>query len=122
MTRTSLVEDFSNSYYLCRFYIAPYDGSRAVIQQEQHEHMNEALYAEDDELARVDNPVVMKVDETYVPVHGDTDIPDDTLAVPTDLLEGLRVTNPPELKEVLLPKPDTVLDVFWAASNVVSDG
>lgn len=112
MTGASIFEDFSSAYYLSRFYVTPYDGDRAAIQQDHHEHVNEELYATDDGLVRLDEPVVMKVDETYVPVHGDEDIPDGMLAVPDDILDTIRVTNPPELKEVLLPKPDARLNFF----------
>jgi hypothetical protein len=51
-------------------------------------------------------PLVMKVDTTHLAVHGDPSVPERTLAVPEDVLDGTRVRNPPTLTEVLLAKAD----------------
>ena len=101
-----MFEPFSSGYYLGRLYVEPHDGDRTLMQESEHEHVNRQLYAIDEGVERVDNPLVMKVDTTHLAVRGDPAIPDRTLAVPEDVLAGTRVRNPPALKEVLLAKAD----------------
>lgn len=105
-TVTSMFEEFSAGYYLGRLYVQPSDTERAVMHREQHVQVNEELYASDDGIERLDAPLLMKLDETHFPVHGEESVPQDTLAVPAKLLEQTRVRNPPALKEVLLAKAD----------------
>ncbi len=104
-----MFEPFSRSYMVGRLYVTPYDGSSPAMNRGQHESVNEALHA-DDPLVRIDAPLVMKVDEQHLLVEGDGDIPGHTLAVPGELIDDLRVRNPPERKEVLLAKPDSGLE------------
>ncbi|GAA0672602.1 DUF5802 family protein [Natronoarchaeum mannanilyticum] len=101
-----MFEEFSSGYYFGRLYVEPFDGDRAVMQRDQHERVNEQLYASGEGVERLDAPLVMKLDERHIPVHGEPDVPRDTLAVPATVLEDVRVRNPPALKEVLLAKAD----------------
>ncbi len=101
-----MFEEFSGGYYLGRLFVEPHDGDRAVMQRSQHERANRQLYASEDGIDRLDHPLVMKLDETHFPVHGAADVPSGTLALPTPILEQMRVTDPPALKEVLLAKAD----------------
>lgn len=99
-----MFEVFSRSYYLGRLYVTPTDGETAAIQREQHERLNEEVYATDEGLRRLDTPLVMKLESRHFPVHGDEAVPANTLAVPAELLEDTEVRNPPSLREVLLAK------------------
>ena len=99
-----MFEEFSSGYYLGRLYVEPYDGDRAMMSRDQHEQVNEQLYATGEGVERLDAPLVMKVDERHVAVHGQDGLPGDTLVLPAELLEDSRVRNPPALKEVLLAK------------------
>lgn len=97
---------FSAGYYLGRLYVQPGDREDAVIDAEQHEQVNRELYATGDGLERLDAPLVMKVHERHVPVHGEEGVPRDTLVLPRSTLEDTRVSNPPALTEVMLAKAD----------------
>jgi hypothetical protein len=95
-----MFEPFSRSYYLGRLYVEPYAGDRAVMHAEHHEQVNEQLY--DD----YGGPLVMKIGNAHVPVHGADDVPGRTVALPEDALSATGVDNPPTLSEVLLAKAD----------------
>ena len=101
-----MFEEFSSGYYLGRLYVEPYDGERPVMRRDQHEQINEQLYASGEGVERLDSPLVMKVDHHHVAVQGEDGIPEGTLALPEDLLDDTRIRNPPTLKEVLLAKAD----------------
>ena len=101
-----MFEEFSRGYYLGRLYVEPNDGERPVMHRDQHERVNEQLYAAGEGVERLDYPLVMKLDETHLAVHGDDEVPEDTLMVPDSLLSSTRVRNPPALREVLLAKAD----------------
>lgn len=101
-----MFEEFSRGYYLGRLYVQPADREDAVIDREQHEHVNRELYASGDGLERLDAPLVMKVHEQHVPVHGESGVPRDTLLLPREVLDDTRVSNPPALTEVFLAKAD----------------
>ena len=101
-----MFERFSRGYYLGRLYVEPGERETAAMCREQHERVNEQLYADGEGIDRLDRPLVMKLDSSHFPVTGDEGVPPDTLAVPQSLLDGTRVRNPPTLKEVLLAKAD----------------
>lgn len=101
---TSMFEVFSRSYYLGRLYITPTDEDHALMQSEQHERINEEVYATGEGLERLDAPLVMKLESQHFPVHGDEAVPANTLALPEPLLEGTDIRSPPSLREVLLAR------------------
>lgn len=101
-----MFEEFSGGYYLGRLYVEPYGGDRAAMHADQHEAANRQVYANGEGVERLDHPLVMKVGETHFPVLGAGDVPADTLAVPHEYLEDIRVRDPPSLEEVLLAKAD----------------
>jgi len=120
-TRHEMFEPFSSGYYLGRLYVEPHGGDRPAMHREQHEHVSEQLYAgagtdgANEEPARQperpeqpqrggDQPLVMKIGGTHVPVHGAEGVPERTVALPEDWLEATRLRNPPTLTEVLLAK------------------
>lgn len=105
-TTDSMFEEFSAGYYLGRLYVQPTDGDDAVIASEQHEQVNRELYATGEGLERLDAPLVMKVHERHVAVHGEEGVPRDTLLLPASILEDTRVDNPPALIAVMLAKAD----------------
>lgn len=97
-----MFEQFSSGYYLGRLFVEPYDGDRAVIQRTAHERVNRQLYTTGEGIERTDNPLVMKLDGTHFPVHGDDGVPSGTLAVPREVADD----DLPDRREVLLAKPD----------------
>ena len=101
-----MFEQFSRAYYLGRLYVEPYDGDRAVMQAVQHERVNAQVYATGDGVERLDHPLVMKLEDAHLAVHGADDVPADTLGVPDALLDGLGLSGVPALREVLLAKAD----------------
>lgn len=101
-----MFEEFSSGYYLGRLYVEPSGDDRAAMRRDQHERINEQLYASGEGIERLDSPLVMKVGSHHVAVQGEDGIPEGTLALPEDLLEDTGVRNPPTLTEVLLAKAD----------------
>lgn len=106
MVTRIMFEEFSSGYYFGRLYVEPFDGDRAVMQRDQHERVNEQLYASGEGVERLDAPLVFKLDECHFPVHGESGVPEDTLALPSQILSDTRIRNPPTLREVLLAKAD----------------
>lgn len=104
MCIVSMFEVFSRSYYLGRLYVTPTDRDRALMQREQHERINEEVYASGEGLEPLDSPLVMKLESQHFPVHGDEGVPANTLALPESLLEGTEIRNPPALQEVFLAR------------------
>lgn len=104
MVLVTMFEVFSRSYYLGRLYVTPTDGDRALMHSEQHERINEAVYATGDGLERLDTPLVMKLESQHFPVHGAADVPTNTLALPESMVEGAEIRNPPSLREVFLAR------------------
>lgn len=103
-----MFERFSSSYYVGRLYVEPHDGDRAVIQQADHERVNEQLYASGDGVERLDAPLVMKLDEGHLPVAGDEDVPTGTLAVP----RGVADDRLPTARSVLLADADRARELL----------
>jgi len=111
-TLAYMFEAFSSGYYLGRLYVEPTGGDRAAINSRHHERVNEQLYAHDEGISRTDLPLVMKVGPAHLPVHGEDDVPERTLAVPEAVLDNADVENPPSLEEVLLAKGDHAARLF----------
>ena len=101
-----MFEQFSRGYYLGRLYVEPTDDRAATMCREQHERVNQQLYATGEGVARTDLPLVMKLGARHFAVHGAQEVPADTLAIPRDVLEEIGVRNPPSLREVFLAKAD----------------
>ncbi|NKE34329.1 hypothetical protein GWG54_00590 [Natronococcus sp. JC468] len=99
-----MFEVFSRSYYLGRLYVTPTDHPRALIHDEQHERLNEEVYTSGEGVERLDAPLVMKLESQHFPVHGDSSVPANTLALPESVLENTDVRSPPSLREVLLAR------------------
>ena len=100
-----MFERFSTSYYLGRLYVEPRDCDRPAIHDDDHEQVNEELYATGEGVERLDAPLVMKLDTpgAHFPVHGDESVPTGTLAVPTSMAEDDRL---PDRREVFLATPE----------------
>ncbi|WP_410766987.1 DUF5802 family protein [Haloferax sp. DFSO60] len=94
-----MFERFSSGYYLGRLYVEPYDGTTAAIHSDEHERLNEYLYATGEGVERLDTPLVMKLDCSHFPVLGNEGVPTGTLAVPYELAE---VCSLPDDRHVLL--------------------
>lgn len=101
-----MFEPFSRGYYVGRLYVEPSADGRTTMCKRQHEQLNEALYTDGEGVERLDRPLVIKVGDSHLPVHGQEGVPADTLSVPERLLEAASVRNPPTLREVLLAKGD----------------
>ena len=106
MVLDRMFEQFSKGYYLGRLYVEPSNRVHATMCREQHERVNEQLYAEGTGIERLDRPLVMKVGSQHLAVHGNEEVPADTLSVPDSVLAETDVRNPPSLQEVLLAKAD----------------
>ncbi|MFB6101934.1 MAG: DUF5802 family protein [Haloplanus sp.] len=103
-----MFEEFSAGYYLGRLYVQPHDGEHAVIQQADHERMNERLYATGEGIERLDAPLVMKLDGRHFPVLGGEGVPSGTLGLPPSVTEA----DLPERREVFLAKPDRAAELL----------
>lgn len=117
-----MFEEFSDGYYLGRLFVEPHDDDRAAMHREQHERVNERVYAQGEGLERTDAPLVMKLENCHFPVHGAADVPADTLALPRSLLDAAAVTDPPTLRDVLLAKADWAVQLLeWCTPYRVND-
>ncbi len=101
-----MFETFSRSYYVGRLFVEPYDGEHAALRRDQHELVNEQLYADGEGIERLDLPLVMKLAQQHFAVHGEDGLPENTLMVPRDRLDAGRVDTLPAPREVLLAKAD----------------
>jgi hypothetical protein len=101
-----MFEPFSSGYYLGRLFVEPSHDETATMQQAQHERVTEHLYATGEGVERLDAPLVMKLGETHLAVHGSPEVPEGTLSVPAETLESIRIENPPAVSDVLLAKAD----------------
>ncbi|MBX0295164.1 DUF5802 family protein [Haloarcula nitratireducens] len=101
-----MFEQFSRGYYLGRLYVEPRADGAAAMCRDQHERVNEQLYATGEGVTRTDLPLVMKLGSRHFAVHGDERVPADTLAVPETVLDSANIRNPPSLSEVFLAKAD----------------
>lgn len=104
---------FSSGYYLGRLYVEPRAGARPAMHREQHEHVSEQLYMAEGSTGEnaseggeptSEQPLVMRIGGTHVPVHGAEGVPERTVALPEDWLDATRLRNLPTLTEVLLAK------------------
>jgi hypothetical protein len=100
-----MFSEFSRGYYLGRLYVEPREDERAAMHRGLHQQVNEQLHA-DEGVARLDRPLVLKLGNRHIAVHGEAGVPEGTLAVPEHLVADADVRNPPTLKEVLLAKAD----------------
>lgn len=114
----SMFERFSGGYYLGRLYVGSHDGSQAVMQRDQHERVNAELHTTGEGIERLDAPLVMKLETHHFPVHGEADVPADTLALPSSLLEECRIERPPELRGVLLATGDRAAQLLYVTGNL----
>ncbi|QSW97814.1 DUF5802 family protein [Haloterrigena alkaliphila] len=117
-----MFEVFTRSYYLGRLYVTPTDRDHALMHSEQHERINEEVYATGDGLERLDAPLVMKLDSQHFPVHGDDAVPANTLALPESMLENTDVRNPPSLHEVLLARRERAEQLLSLAGGWSAPG
>ena len=121
MITNSMFERFSRGYYVGRLSIEPNpnEESRALIQRDTHERLNEALYATDSGIERTDLPLVMKLETSHFAVHGDRGVPAATLRLPESVLEDSRIETPPTLREVFLAKADRAAQLLRFAGSAV---
>ncbi len=103
-----MFERFSSGYYLGEMYVEPYDGDCAVIQRNDHEYVNKQLYTSGDGVERIDAPLVMKLEGTHFPVHGDDSVPTGTLVIP----DSLSIDTLPTRREVLLAEGDRAMELL----------
>ena len=117
-----MFEEFSAGYYVGRLYIEPYDGDHAVMDREQHEEANEQIYSSGKKIERLDQPLVMKVEQSHIPVFAADDIATDTLGLPEDVLEATRIDTPPTLKEVLVAKAERAAQLLeWTTPYTIRE-
>lgn len=107
-------EKFSSNYFVGEMYVQPYSDDVAAVNRAEHEQINEELYNDEHSIVRTDNPVVMKVETTHFAVHGDEDIPTQTLCVPEETMDDVSIRHPPERKAVFLATPDANLHYLFA--------
>ncbi|PSQ58384.1 MAG: hypothetical protein BRD23_07080 [Halobacteriales archaeon SW_9_67_25] len=111
-----MFEEFSRGYYLGRLYVEPGEVDAAKMCRVQHERVNRQLYADSEGVERPDRPLVMKLGTNHFAVHGDEEVPADTLAIPDEFLDD-TVRNPPALREVFLAKADRASQLLSMATG-----
>lgn len=112
-----MFERFSTEYYLGSLYVEPHDGEWAVLHREDHERVNEELYATGEGVERLDCPLVMKLDGRHFPVGPDPEVPHGTLALPPALSDRPL----PDRREVLLADADRAGELLRYAGYAPDD-
>lgn len=107
-----MFERFSSGYYLGSLYVQPRGEDEAAIRRDDHERVNEQLYATGNGVERLDNPLVMKVGTRHYPVVGDDDVPTGTLALPEDAVPGDLEGKLPGRREVFLANAERASDLL----------
>ena len=107
-----MFEHFSSGYYLGRLYVQPRDEDEAAIRRDDHERVNEQLYATGEGVERLDNPLVMKVGTRHYPVVGDDEVPSGTLTLPEDAVPGDLEGKLPGRREVFLANAERATDLL----------
>lgn len=113
-----MFEAFSDSYYIGRLYVTPTDTDSPRMQAAQVHQINDELIASDDQLIDLDRPLVMKLGTRHFSVHADRDVPADTLAVPSPLLDETPITNPPSVCGVLLARGERAEQLLWLTGGL----
>ena len=117
-----MFEEFSNGYYLGRLYVEPYGGDRPAMHVEQHQRVNQQVYADGVGVERTDTPLLMKLDDCHFPVEGAAEVPADTLALPASVSEAAGVDDGPALREVFLAKPDRAAQLLeWFTPYTIAE-
>lgn len=106
MVLNSMFETFSRGYYVGRLFVEPYGGKHAALQRDQHERVNQQLYATGAGVERLDLPLVMKLATQHFAVRGEDGVPENTLLIPHDRVNPGDRDTLPAPREVLLAKAD----------------
>lgn len=94
------VEPLSSGYYLTELYVETgVDAPR--INDHNYRELQQTVHRPGSE----EWDIIFHVDSAYFTVEPSRSIPVDTVALPEEAIEMLRVANPPSLKEILIPKP-----------------
>jgi len=112
-----MFERFSSGYYLGEMYVEPHDGAHAVLNEGDHQRVNEQLYASGEGIDRLDAPLVMKLDDRHFPVLGEEGVPSGTLALPP----GYTDRRLPASSEVFLAKADRAAELLEYAGWTAPD-
>ena len=116
-----MIEEFSDGYYVGRFTVAAREGEHAHMDRDDLVAANERVY-DDGAIRRLDRPLLVKVDGTYLPVFAGEDVPENTIALPDATLQSTTVTDPPTLKDVYVAKPDRAAQLLeWYTPYTVRD-
>lgn len=118
-----MFDEFFAGYDVCRLSIERSDGEHAVVDREYHDAATERIYTTGVGAQRVDRPVFVKVGDVLFPVFA-ADVPPETLVVPDDLLEAIRIDDPPTVTELRVAKGDraaTLLEVFRSVTGGSND-
>lgn len=114
-----MFEAFSAGYYVGRLFVEPRDDDQPAIQREHHEQLNRELYADGEGVERLDNPLVMKLGDRHLAVHGDDGVPEGTLAVPEPVVADAPVDSPPSVEAVLLAKAERAEQLLRLSGGAV---
>jgi hypothetical protein len=77
-----MLVQFSEHYWLARFYIVPHDSDPSI---------NSYMYGI---LREISDPVVLKIDEVHLSVEPDESVPEGTVRVPQEMVEGGPTLQP----------------------------
>lgn len=80
------------------------------------------MYDSGGPIERRDYPLVMKIEQCYVPVFGTDDLPADTLGLLEAVLLSARIDNPPTVKEVLVAKAERAAQLLeWVTPYTIHE-
>lgn len=80
-----MVENFSSSYYLTQLDIEPYSGEYAVLQDKWFDYyQRKCSYT---------TPLIFRINNTHIPVYGESSVPPGLLALPSAVLDDLDLDD-----------------------------
>jgi len=118
-----MFEESSAGYYVCRLSIERSDREHAVVDREYHDAVTDRVYTTGAGRERVERPIFVKVNDVLFPVFA-AGVPPETLVVPDDLLEAIRIDDPPTVTELLVAKEERagiLLEMFRSTTMTAPD-
>lgn len=94
------IEELSSGYYITECYVEPGEEKPQVNDHDYRELQYEVHEAGSDE-----QYIMFQMDGTFFEVEPATNIPNETLALPEEILELTKVKHPPARRGIMVPKP-----------------
>ena len=110
-----IAEEFSEGYYLSRFYVRPTEGKATVNTEDFHDIQYDIYDAGEHR-----NQVMCKLDGIYFVVHPRDRTAAGTIELPPSILDDSSIRNPPSHTEIMIVKPWVADYLSWSFPHTTS--